>query len=71
VHVVKSLESSMDENVVAAANELRFKPALKDGNTPVSVEVIMPINFRLRARISSEDLYKSALSTAILILFRL
>jgi TonB family protein len=68
--VVKSLESSMDENAVTAVNELRFKPAFKDGITPVPSEVIMPINFRLRARISRQDLFEDALSTAIFIFFR-
>jgi TonB family protein len=70
VRVVKSLESSMDENVVTAVNELRFKPALKDGTTPVPFEVILPINFRLGVEISKEDLIRSALSEAILIFFR-
>jgi TonB family protein len=63
VRVVKSLESSMDENVVAAVNELRFKPALKDGNTPVPAEVILPINFKLR--IPKRELFETALTAAI------
>ncbi len=70
VRVVKSLESSMDENVVTAVNQLRFKPALMNGTTPVPFEVILPINFRLRVEITKEDLFKSALSEAILIFFR-
>lgn len=70
VRVVKSLESSMDENVVAAVNELRFKPALKDGKTPVPVEVIMPIRFKFRATITRQELFENALTTAILIFFR-
>jgi len=65
VRVVKSLESSMDENVVAAANELRFRPALKDGNTPVPAEVIMPINFKLK--IPKRELFESALTIVIFI----
>ena len=65
VRIVKSLESSMDENVVSAVKELRFKPAQKDGTTPVTSEVIMPINFKLR--ISRKELFEAALTAAILI----
>lgn len=70
VTVVKSLESSMDENVVSAVSQLRFKPALKDGKTPVPAEVILPIRFRLRARVTRQELFENALSAAILIFFR-
>jgi len=65
VRVVKSLESSMDENAVTAVSELRFKPALKDGTIPVPAEVIMPINFKLR--IPKRQLFESALTIAIFI----
>ena len=65
VRVVKSLESSMDENAVTAVQGLRFKPGIKDGTTPVPVEVIMPINFRLR--IQKRALFESALTAAIFI----
>ena len=65
VRVVKSLESSMDENAVTAVKELRFKPALKNGTTPVPAEVIMPINFKLK--IPKRELFESALTAAILI----
>ena len=66
VRVVKSLESSMDENVVDAVNKLRFEPARKDGTTPVPAEVIMPVNFRLK--IPKRELFESALTAAIFIL---
>ncbi len=65
VRVVKSLESSMDANVVAAVNEMRFKPALKSGTTPVVAEVIMPVNFKLR--IPKRQMLESALTAAIFI----
>ncbi len=65
VRIVKSLESSMDENAVAAVNRLRFKPALKDGTIPVRIEVIMPVNFKLR--VPKRQLFESALTAAIFI----
>jgi TonB family protein len=65
VRVVKSLESSMDENVVTAANQLRFAPALKDGSTPVPAEVILPVTFRLK--IDKRELFENALTAAIFI----
>jgi TonB family protein len=63
VRVVRSLESSMDENVVAAVDELRFKPALKDGTTPVPVEVIMPFSFKFK--LPRRELIETALTAAI------
>jgi TonB family protein len=48
VHVVKGLEPSMDENALDAARQLRFKPALRDGTTPVPVEISIEVNFVLR-----------------------
>jgi TonB family protein len=70
VRVVKSLESSMDENVVAAVQGLRFKPGIKDGTTPVPVEVIMPVDFRLRQEVSIQELVRSALGTALVMLVK-
>jgi TonB family protein len=71
VRVVKSLESSMDENAVTAVNELRFQPALKNGTTPVPAEVIMPIRFRPKVKITKTELFENALTAAVLIFFRI
>lgn len=48
VHVIKSLDPNVDEDVVDAIKQLRFKPALKDGTTPVGVNLVIPYNLKLR-----------------------
>jgi len=48
VRVEKSLEPSMDEKAVEAVKQYRFKPAMKDGITPVPVMITIAVNFRLR-----------------------
>jgi TonB family protein len=50
VHVVNGLEPSMDENALDAARQLRFKPAMRDGTTPVPVEISVEVKFILRKR---------------------
>jgi TonB family protein len=50
VHLIKGLEPSMDENALDAVRQFRFKPALKDGTTPVPVEFTVEVNFKLRKR---------------------
>lgn len=47
VHIIKSLEPSLDQNAIEAAKEYRFKPAMKDGTIPVPVVVNIEVNFRL------------------------
>jgi TonB family protein len=47
VHLVKSLEPSLDQKAIEAVKNYRFKPALKDGTTPVPVKVNVEVNFRL------------------------
>lgn len=47
VHIVKSLEPSLDKNAIKAVKKYRFKPAMKDGTVPVPVEVRIEVNFRL------------------------
>ena len=37
IHVVRSLEPELDNNVMEAVKSWRFKPALRDGSTPVAV----------------------------------
>jgi TonB family protein len=48
VHVVKSLEPSLDQNAIEAVNTWRFKPALKDGSEPVPVMITVEVSFLLR-----------------------
>ena len=57
----------MDENVVEAVNKLRFKPAMSDGTTPIAAQVIMPIHFKSKVKVTKRDLFENALTTAILI----
>ena len=47
VHIVKSLEPSLDQNAIEAVKKYRFRPAMKDGKTPVPVVVNIEVNFRL------------------------
>jgi TonB family protein len=46
VAVVRSLDSGLDANAVAAVKQWRFKPATKDGQ-PVAVSAHIEVNFRL------------------------
>jgi TonB family protein len=47
VRVMKSLEPSLDQSAIEAVKKYRFKPAMKDGKTPVPVAVNVEVNFRL------------------------
>ena len=47
VHVVRGLERSLDQNALAAVSQYRFRPAMKDGTTPVPVQITIEIDFRL------------------------
>jgi TonB family protein len=47
IHVIKSLEPSLDQNAIEAVKKYRFKPAIKDGTVPVPVVVNIEVNFRL------------------------
>jgi TonB family protein len=47
VHVIKSLEPSLEQNAVAAVEQYRFKPAMKDGTIPVPVEIKIEVDFTL------------------------
>jgi TonB family protein len=47
VHVIKGLEPTMDDNAIDAVKQYRFKPAMKDGTTPVPVEITVEIDFKL------------------------
>lgn len=45
--VVRSLGMGLDEKAIEAVKMYRFKPALKDGKTPVPVRMNIEVNFRL------------------------
>lgn len=46
-HVVRPLGMGLDEKALEAVRQYRFKPAMKDGKTPVPVEITVEVNFRL------------------------
>jgi TonB family protein len=45
--VVRSLGYGLDERAIEAVNKYKFKPAMKDGTTPVPVMITVAVNFRL------------------------
>lgn len=47
VHVIQSLEPSLDQNAIDAIKEYRFRPAMKDGSMPVPVVLTVKVDFRL------------------------
>lgn len=47
VHVVRSLGMGLNEKAMEAVRQYRFKPALKDGVTPVPVMITIEVDFHL------------------------
>jgi periplasmic protein TonB len=47
VHVVRALGMGLDEKAMEAVRKYKFKPAMKDGKTPVAVMVTIEVDFRL------------------------
>jgi len=47
VHVVRPLGMGLDEKALEAVRKYKFKPAMKDGRTPVPVLMSIEVNFRL------------------------
>jgi TonB family protein len=45
--VVRTLGMGLDEKALEAVRKYKFKPAMKDGKTPVAVEINVEVNFRL------------------------
>jgi TonB family protein len=45
--VVRPLPAGLNETALEAVRKYRFKPAMKDGKTPVPVMVTIAVNFRL------------------------
>ena len=47
VRVVRPLGMGLDQKALEAVRQYRFKPAMKDGKTPVPVMITVEVNFRL------------------------
>ncbi len=47
VHVIRSLGMGLDEKAIEAVRKYKFRPAMKDGRTPVPVPISVEVNFRL------------------------
>lgn len=47
VHVVRSLGMGLDEKAMEAVRKYKFRPAMKDGKTPVPVEITVEVDFHL------------------------
>jgi TonB family protein len=45
--IVRPLGKGLDEKALEAVKQFRFKPAMKDGKTPVPVMITVEVNFRL------------------------
>jgi len=45
--VVRALGMGLDEKAIEAIKQFKFKPAMKDGKTPVPVMITVEVNFRL------------------------
>lgn len=45
--VIRALGMGLDEKALDAVRKYRFKPAMKDGRTPVPVMITVEVNFRL------------------------
>ncbi|MGO8757620.1 MAG: energy transducer TonB [Terracidiphilus sp.] len=50
IRVVRALGMGLDEKAIEAIRQYKFKPAMKDGKTPVAVMVTIEVVFRLYAR---------------------
>jgi TonB family protein len=47
LHVVRTLGMGLDEKAMEAVRKYRFKPALKDGKTPVASMITVEVDFHL------------------------
>lgn len=47
VHVVRPLGMGLDEKAIEAIKQYKFRPAIKDGKTPVPVMLTIEVDFRL------------------------
>ena len=47
IRVQRALGMGLDEKALEAVRKYKFKPAMKDGKTPVPVMITIEVNFRL------------------------
>ena len=47
VRVARSLGKGLDEKAIDAVRQYKFRPAMKDGHTPVPVMITIEVDFRL------------------------
>jgi TonB family protein len=47
IHVIRALGMGLDEKAMEAIRQYRFRPAMKDGRTPVPVMITIEVDFRL------------------------
>jgi TonB family protein len=47
IHVVRALGMGLDEKAIEAIRQYKFKPAMKDGTTPVPTMITIEVDFRL------------------------
>lgn len=47
VHVARALGMGLDEKALEAIRQYKFRPAMKDGTTPVPVAITIEVDFRL------------------------
>ena len=47
IHVIRTLGMGLDEKAIEAVRKYKFKPALKDGKTPVPVIITVEVDFHL------------------------
>jgi TonB family protein len=50
IHVVRALGMGLDEKAIEAIRQYKFRPAMKDGTTPVPVQIAVEVEFRLYDR---------------------
>ena len=47
IHVARALGMGLDEKAIDAIRQYKFRPAMKDGKTPVPVMITIEVDFRL------------------------
>jgi TonB family protein len=57
VHVMRSIGMGLDEKAVESIGQYKFKPAMKDGTTPVPVQITVEVDFKLYGRKSPAPRY--------------
>jgi len=47
IHIARALGMGLDEKAIEAIRQYKFRPAMKDGKTPVPVPITIEVDFRL------------------------